>query len=235
MRGGNGYGMGEGKLRWDRYGTDLGTTSRSLGGSVSNQGRVEPGHQLRPAAPLHDRRHLPDALPGNDGRQQLHAPEPVRRHQHHGSGHQRHHRQPALVLQHDGPVHGAQELELHRGLFLQPAMERQVRLQPARPVGRQAHRCEHRSSQPSRGRGPRRDRLQARNHFHPAQSDQLQDGHGQAGGELGGRESPPDRELLRVVLPRREQQACPGRTRSRPRSARPEPAWPEARPSRSTS
>ena len=39
VRGGDGYGGGNGATRWGISGTDLGTTSRSLGGSVSNQGK----------------------------------------------------------------------------------------------------------------------------------------------------------------------------------------------------
>ena len=43
LRGGNGYGLGDGTTRWRLNGTDLGTTSRSLGATVSNQGRWELG------------------------------------------------------------------------------------------------------------------------------------------------------------------------------------------------
>ena len=39
LRGGDSYGMGEGIRRYEVYGTDLGTTSRSLGAGVSDQGR----------------------------------------------------------------------------------------------------------------------------------------------------------------------------------------------------
>jgi MtrB/PioB family decaheme-associated outer membrane protein len=39
LRGGNGYDGGDEVTRWDINGTDLGTTSRSLGGTVSNQGK----------------------------------------------------------------------------------------------------------------------------------------------------------------------------------------------------
>src|SRR3990172_219026 len=39
VRGGDGYGGGNGATRWGISGTDLGTTSRSLGGSGSNQGK----------------------------------------------------------------------------------------------------------------------------------------------------------------------------------------------------
>jgi MtrB/PioB family decaheme-associated outer membrane protein len=43
VRGGNGYGLGDGTTRWQLNGTDLGTTSRSLGVSVSDQGHWELG------------------------------------------------------------------------------------------------------------------------------------------------------------------------------------------------
>ena len=39
LRGGNGYDQGDGTTRWQIKGVDLGTTSRVLGGSVSNQGQ----------------------------------------------------------------------------------------------------------------------------------------------------------------------------------------------------
>lgn len=39
LRGGNAYDGGDGIMRWEVKGIDLGTTSRSLGGSVSNQGQ----------------------------------------------------------------------------------------------------------------------------------------------------------------------------------------------------
>jgi len=39
IRGGDGYGNENGTRRWELYGTDLGLTSRSLGGSVGDQGR----------------------------------------------------------------------------------------------------------------------------------------------------------------------------------------------------
>lgn len=39
VRGGSAFGKQGGTLRWSVYGTDLGTTSRSLGGSVENQGQ----------------------------------------------------------------------------------------------------------------------------------------------------------------------------------------------------
>lgn len=39
VRGGDGYGMGGGATRWEVFGTDLGTTSRALGASVSSQGQ----------------------------------------------------------------------------------------------------------------------------------------------------------------------------------------------------
>lgn len=39
LRGGNSYDGGDGRTRWEIKGIDLGTTSRSLGGSVSNQGQ----------------------------------------------------------------------------------------------------------------------------------------------------------------------------------------------------
>ena len=39
VRGGNAYGDGDGTQRWQVWGTDLGLTSRALGGSFSNQGR----------------------------------------------------------------------------------------------------------------------------------------------------------------------------------------------------
>lgn len=38
VRGGNAYDEGDGTMRWEIKGLDLGTTSRTLGGSVSNQG-----------------------------------------------------------------------------------------------------------------------------------------------------------------------------------------------------
>lgn len=39
IRGGNAYDGGDGTMRWGVSGSDLGTTSRSLGGSVNNQGQ----------------------------------------------------------------------------------------------------------------------------------------------------------------------------------------------------
>lgn len=39
LRGGDAYGMGEGTTRWSVTGTDLGTTARSAGATVSDQGR----------------------------------------------------------------------------------------------------------------------------------------------------------------------------------------------------
>lgn len=39
VRGGDAYGDGNGTMRWEVNGNDLGTTSRSLGGSVNDQGR----------------------------------------------------------------------------------------------------------------------------------------------------------------------------------------------------
>jgi MtrB/PioB family decaheme-associated outer membrane protein len=43
VRGGDAYGQGEGTLRWSVNGQDLGTTSRSLDASVSNQGQWDIG------------------------------------------------------------------------------------------------------------------------------------------------------------------------------------------------
>ncbi len=39
IRGGDAYAGGDGTLRWGLFGTDLGTTSRDLGGNVANQGQ----------------------------------------------------------------------------------------------------------------------------------------------------------------------------------------------------